>query len=402
MAKKTRKLIFYGLVIGFFLAAGGFLAYALGWSLNQTTDGSWTFQKTGAIFLKTKPTDTLIKINGESYAKKYGFFNNGGELIKGLLPGDYQIEISKENFGSWKKNLLVETGLISSASKIRLFPKEITTEPVLQEEAEKFWLTDNKKEEIKNLFYSLKQKQLKMPGRVPIVQIAAFPFDTEKAIIASRKAVYLLDRQNFTLELLLLASLNALTANGSEIIFIDQENNLQIYDLGRREITEKIALGSSEKIIKTAISKSNNKIALLTEKGELFIYERQKKELKSISGKIKDFRFSPDSKKLAVLIQTGEINVIFLEDYHRDFKMAAGESLKLELLKNSTALDFDWLPQILDYLVIQYPEEIIVAEIDSRPPTNWWVLAENSSGFNFNKNNDFYLLQDSLFLKVVF
>ena len=403
MTKKTRKSILFFLIIGFLLAAVGFILYSLGWSLNQTVDGFLTFKKTGAVFLKTQPNNVSIRINGKSYPKKTGLFNNDGRLIKGFLAGDYQVEISKEGFGSWQKNLTVEAGLVSSASKIFLFPQKIPIELITQKDAEKFWLTDNKKEEIKNLFYSLKQKQLKMPGRVPIVQIETFPFDTEKAIIASQKAIYLLDRQNFTLELLVLVSINALTTNGSEIIFVDQKNNLQIYETKPHKITitEKIALGSSEKIIKTAVSKSNNKIALLTEKEELFIYERQKKELKLISGKIKDFRFSPDSKKLAVLIQTGEINVIFLEDYHRDFRMAAGESLKLELLKNIPALDFDWLPQILDYLVIQYPEEIIVAEIDSRPPTNWWLLAENIQDFAFDKENNLYFLRDAQFLKVV-
>lgn len=403
MTKKTRKLILYCLILGFFLASSGFLLYAHGWSLNQTIDGTLTFQKTGAIFLKTRPTDALIKINGKPYSRKPGLFSNGGELIKGLPPGNYQIEISKEDFGLWQKNLMVEASLIASASKVFLFPNEISTELVPQKEVEKFWLTANKKEEIKQLFYSLKQKQLNFPGIVPIIQIISYPFDTTKAIIASQKAIYLLDRQNFTLELLALVSINALITNnnGSEIIFFDQENNLQIYEVKPRKITEKIALESSGKIVKIAVSKSNTKIALLSGEGELFIYERKNGELKLMAKKIKDFRFSPDSKKLAVLSQTGEIEVIFLENYHRDFKMAAGESLKLGLQKNSPVFDFDWLPQILDYLVIKYPEEIIIAEVDSRPPTNWWLLTENIQDFAFDKENNLYFLKNNQFLRTI-
>ncbi len=97
MNKKTQKLVLYSLVLGFMVAAGAFLFYALGWSLNRTAEGNFTFQKTGAIFLKTKPGDALIKINGKTYTQNHGLFDNGGELIKGLLPGNYQIEISKEN-----------------------------------------------------------------------------------------------------------------------------------------------------------------------------------------------------------------------------------------------------------------------------------------------------------------
>jgi len=118
MNKKTRKLLLYSLVLGFMVTAGAFLFYALGWSLNRTAEGVFTFQKTGAIFLKTKPSDALIKINGKTYIQNHGLFDNGGELIKGLLPGNYQIEVSKENFGSWQKKLLVKAGLIFGASKI--------------------------------------------------------------------------------------------------------------------------------------------------------------------------------------------------------------------------------------------------------------------------------------------
>ena len=413
MNKKTRKLILYCLILGFFLAASGFIFYALGWSFNQTTDGSFTFRKTGAIFLKTTPSDALIKINNKLSARNNGLFNNGGNLIKGLLPGDYQIEVSKENFGAWQKKLTVKDGFISSATKIFLFPEKIATEPILQKEAERFWLTDNKKEEIKNLFYSLKQKQLKLPGIVPIIQIVPYFFDTTKIVIATQKAVYFLDRQKLSLEVLALVPAQALTVNDSEIVFFDRQNNLQIYGLATRKIIEKIALelpaslnnkrlnGQIGEITKIALSKYGVRIALLSKKGELFIYEKPKNELKLIAEKIKDFRFSPDNKKIAMLTQSEEMEIIFLEDYRRDFKMTAGEKFKLNLSRKEAPLDFDWLPKILDHLVIKYPEEMIIAEIDSRPPTNWWLLEKSARDFAFDQENNLYLFKDNQFLKVV-
>ncbi len=407
MTKKTRKLILYCLILGFFLAASGFLFYSLGWSLNPTANGFFTFKKTGAVFLKVWPGDASIKINGKSYSPKHDLFGNGGsELIKGLLPGNYQIEVLKENFGSWQKELTVEAGLISSASKIFLFPKEIPTESITQKQAEEFWLTDNKKEEIKKIFISLKQKQLKMPGEVPITQIISYPFDTLKSIITTQKAVYILDRQNFSLEILTLNPVKALTISDSEIAFFDWQDNLQIYNLDSRKITEKIPFKLLNETEKIAFSKSNIRIALLDNKGNLFVYNRTQKELKQIIDAdkdegIKDFRFSPDSKKIAALTQNKEIEIIFLEDYHQDFKMAAGEKIKLNLLSDSQPLDFDWLPRILGHLIINYPDRIIAAEIDNRPPANWWVLGENIKGFAFDKENNLYFLKDSQFLKVI-
>ena len=48
------------------------------------------------LFLKILSGDAFIKINGKPYVQNHGLFNNNGDLIKGLLPGDYQIEISKK------------------------------------------------------------------------------------------------------------------------------------------------------------------------------------------------------------------------------------------------------------------------------------------------------------------
>jgi hypothetical protein len=402
MNQKTRRRLLIVLIIGFLLTASGFLFCALGWSLNQTPFGELTFKKTGAILLKTQPSDAFIKINNQPYARKHNLLiNNGRELISGVLPGDYQIEVFKDGFGRWQKNLSVAAGLISSATKIVLFSEKIPTELTAKTEVEKFWFTAEKQKEAENLFYSLKQKQLKMPGRVPIIQITTVPFDINKILIASQRALYFLDRQNFTLELLALTSVNALTTNGSEIIFVDQENNLQIYEVQLRKITEKIALELSGQAVKIAVSKSHNKIALLNEEGKLFIYERKNGELKSISEKIKDFRFSPDSKKIAVLTQAGSLEIIFLEDYHRDFTMTAGEKLEIKIQKEGEILDFDWLLQFPDYLVLRYLDEMIIAEVDQRLPINWWLLAENIQDFAFDQENNLYLLQNNQFLKVV-
>jgi len=383
------------------VAAGAFLSYALGWSLNRTSEGAFTFQKTGAIFLKIKPGDTLIKINNKTYAPSNSFFNNGSsELVKGLLPGDYQVEISKENFGGWQKKLTVKAGLISSASKIFLFPKEIPTELILKTDIEKFWLTDSKKEEIKEIFNSLKQKELKISGQVSIHQISAFPFDTSKTLIASPKALYLLDQSNFTLKLLAQIPIQAFATNGTEIVLVDQENNLQFYDLASKKITEKIPLLFKEEIAKIIFSKINTQIGLLTKENRLFVYQRPKQELKLIAERIKDFRFSPDSKKIAVLTSTNEIEVIFLGEYRNDFAMASGEKFKLDLSKNGQLLDFDWLPKILDYLIIKYPDEIIAAEVDKRPPANWWSLEKTIEDFTFDKESNLYFLRNNQYLKV--
>jgi len=411
MNQKTRKIILYCLIFGFCLAAAGLILYSFGWSLGKTANGFPVFEKTGAIFLKTQPIDALIKINGKTYDRKIVLLgNNGSELIKGLSSGNYQVEVYKENYESWDKTMTISAGMISSASNIFLFPKEVKTEPVAQKDAEKIWLTDNQKEQIKEIFYSLKQKQLKMPGNVPITQIVSYPFDTSEDIVTTEKAIYLLNRQNFSLKLLFLVPSRALTINGSEMTFIDGQNNLQIYNLDSRRITENDYLGLTKDEEATEISlptqvlfsKSNKEVGILTKKGELFIYDRDKKEIKKIGDGFKDFRFSPDGKKIAALNQNGEIEIIFPEDYYRDFTMAAGEKFKLNLSENSQPLAFEWLPKIPDHLIIRYADKTIVSEVDNRAPLNQWLLGNNIKDFAFDGEGILYFIgNDNQFVKTI-
>ena len=398
---KTRRRLLFFLIICFFLTGSGFLFYALGWSLNQTASGSFTLQKTGAIVLKTLPVNASIKINSQLYERQHNLFGSKGwELISGLLPGNYQIEVFENGLVSWQKNLTVAAGLVASASKIFLLPEKISLEPAVKTEVEKFWLTADKLKETKELFYALKQKQLKMPGWVPITQIISYPFDTNKTLIMTQKAAYFLDREIFNLQVLALFPVKAAAINNSEIALLDQKNNLQIYNLDSNQPTENISLDLSDKIIKIAFSASQNRLAFLDNQGNLFIYERISKKLKLVAEKIKNFHFSPDSKKIALLTQNQQIEILFLENYHSDFKMAAGETIKLNLM-TCDVVNFDWLPEFPDYLIINTPEKIIITETDYRSTLNQWPLAEKVSDFSFDKENNLYFSKENQFFKII-
>jgi len=77
--------------------------------------------KTGGFYFKVWPRSAKIYLNGK-FIKKMDFLF-GSTLIEDLLPKKYEIEIKKEGFFSWRKNLEVKEKLVTEARNIFLVPE---------------------------------------------------------------------------------------------------------------------------------------------------------------------------------------------------------------------------------------------------------------------------------------
>lgn len=114
MTRKTRRFIFYGLVLVFFFITPPTILYAVGYSFDWQ---NLAIKETGALFLSSQPAEAQIFLNGQS--RKIT-----PRLLAHLLPGNYQLTVSQEGFHSWQKNLEVQAGLVTEARNIFLFPNE--------------------------------------------------------------------------------------------------------------------------------------------------------------------------------------------------------------------------------------------------------------------------------------
>ena len=77
------------------------------------------FFRTGGIYLQTTPKKAQIFLNNKSLK------NDTPLLINGLLPKNFHIKITKENFYPWEKYIKIESGLVSEAKNIILAPDKI-------------------------------------------------------------------------------------------------------------------------------------------------------------------------------------------------------------------------------------------------------------------------------------
>ncbi|MEK7086903.1 MAG: hypothetical protein AAB935_01450, partial [Patescibacteria group bacterium] len=99
MQNKTRQIVFYFFVATFLMVSAYLLLTAYGFILDVN---NFTLTKTGGLFLKFKPEDATLKINGKPRKFSAGLINQG-VLIKNLVPHSYKITLSKKDFADWNK-----------------------------------------------------------------------------------------------------------------------------------------------------------------------------------------------------------------------------------------------------------------------------------------------------------
>ncbi len=120
MTLHLRRLIFYILALLFLVVTPLLLAYTAGyrWSFTQKR-----LVTTGALSVETYPDNASIQIGMRNYAE------HTPALISNLLPGTYDITISKTGYYPWHKNLTVQNGKTTFAHEIVLF-KQATPKPI--------------------------------------------------------------------------------------------------------------------------------------------------------------------------------------------------------------------------------------------------------------------------------
>ncbi len=458
MSKKIRRILFYSFLSLFILAGGGIIFLSQGWRLkidNCRLPVIWNCQiaitRTGAIFIESKPKGVVIKIDGEIFEDKSGLIQSG-TLITNLLPKDYKVEIEKDGYLPWEKNIRVNSGLVAEVLKIVLVPEEINKKTAdITKSIDSFWVNQQKRIILKNkegLYYfpssasanESETSNIKLRGD----KFIQWSESGDKAIVEDSKNLiyYLYDFNNLSKILNVSAILNNFQqVNISEISFCPIESNklivkdkkgalslldlnhLKLEDLVKAlawtvknsnlyyvgETPQSLFLGGFNLILKTSdnlvdlpenlgtiseISSAGNKISFLTKDGGLYLFNRETKTFEQIAHSAKKFAFSYDNKKIAFLDKDDKLNVYFLENYRINVNKKAGEIIDFSFYEKGAASvkNLFWYKDS-DHLLINYlgndgKEKIDFVEIDDRLPTNKYTLVEDALDFFYESGSD--------------
>ncbi len=405
MTKKTRSILFYSFLFLFVLAGLYIIFSSQGWQLdinNCRIPKFWncqiTLARTGGIFIATKPKGVVIKIDDQIFKDKSGLIQSG-TLINNLLPKDYKVEIEKDGYLPWEKNIRVGSGLVAELLKIVLIPEEINKKTVdITKSIDDFWINQQQKIIFKNKegFYYFSNPSLtnesdnlniKLRGdkfiqwsedggkviledsknqiyylyglnnlsevlnvsavlnnlqKTNVSAVAFYSIESNRLIIEDKNGLSLLDLNHFKSESLINAI--AWTMKGPNIYYVkeaqDQGLKTKNYQLANFNLISKtsdvlVDLPANSATI-SDISASDGKIAFLTKDGGLYLFNRETKSFKQIAHSAEKFAFSYDNKKIAFLDKSGKLNIYFLDDYRVNVNKKAGEIISVPFYEKGT------------------------------------------------------------------
>ncbi len=132
----TQRRIIYLIFIAFFLITLPIIIlYANGYKYNFKKNN---LQKTGAIFLESKPKDVKVFLNNNEIKEKIPI------LIKNLTPSEYNLKIIKNGFTTWNKEIKVNEGQTTFLQYVRLFKNQEVPIILYKNKIKEFKYNDDK------------------------------------------------------------------------------------------------------------------------------------------------------------------------------------------------------------------------------------------------------------------
>lgn len=444
MHHTARRAVFYSLVAVF--VAGG--CYALLAAFGLTFDPSeFRFVRTGSLFISATPRDAALFIEGAPVEKRPGIIS-GGILVKNLPPGAYMIRLSREGKISWDATLPIMSGLVTRATGVFLWPHEASSTvvgkniaafslsagspvtevvgkglfvngaPTAGEKLEYasddtaviitrsgntvYLVTPGEKGAVTNLtrlFHSLKERDLGLPGTVPLVEVRPHPFSAGKFIVVTKTSLYLLDVRRVSLErLATVDEITAFTFDDDDAFLARADNALTVVSFLFKTATE--ALFSSSTVTAIAVARDGDIVVGLTAEGELFAYYRITGERVTIASGVSEYTVAPDGVRLAFVAER-RVQVTFLDEYAGDTFVPRGLFLAVGAHKH-TPHGLSWSTALPRYLFFLTGNVLSAAEIGLHGERSTRVLAENVNRFMLSSRTAYLLKEDGSLVRLSF
>jgi len=123
-----RKILFYVFVLIYLFFCPLIILQALGYFVKPHAQK--TVVETGLISLATAPAQATVYVENKKYTRKTPV------VLRGLLPGSYNVRLLLKNYRPWSAAITVEPGKATVFDKIILIPQNARVEELLSEECE--------------------------------------------------------------------------------------------------------------------------------------------------------------------------------------------------------------------------------------------------------------------------
>lgn len=322
MTRETRRLIFIIFLGIFVIAAPVIILYA--WGFNFDFEEK-IFVDAGGIYLKSIPPRAEIYINDISRGKTSDF-------IRHLPPQIYEVRVIKDEYHVWRKNLIVESGLVAKANNIFLVPltPKIFTVANISEVYASFF---EEPYSLNILTNTIKEKSKYVISKIDNIQIDK---NSQKIYFLTNNNLYYINWNE-----------NAPNQSTLSKVLVPNVLNYAIYKNGimySDSITGKIyeldlsSLRSAEFF--TQVYPSFNQCKWI---------------------------FSPDFKKL-LCQKEKSLEVLYFDQTANGCEFKKGSLDKMDF--EQKIIDVIWHPRTNQHLIIATEDSILFTELDNREPRN--------------------------------
>lgn len=392
MPVKLRKILFIASILIFILMGAVLILYSRGGRFDFK---NWEIVQTGGIYLKTEPADVEIQMDGEPIKNRSGLLQSG-TLINNLKPGTYKIFIKAQDYHSWEKEIRVASSTVAVFDGIILFPEqgaELVASPT-----DKFLLelksetvSGSRLAELNSLFNQLKEGQLRLPGPVSINKVSPYPYNDQKFIIMTGRALYVLDTEKRTVSQVSPRAKD-FTFAGNEVFWFDDKGlfsfNLILRNQSQVNFPQELKVAEWDKIV---ASTSGEIIEILKKENELIAWNRSTGKVTSLGKGITHFAFSPDSKKIAFAAGAGSLSVYSVKD---------GAEVQKYILESISSpwtgiAGFSW-HEDNNYLFLEDKQnKLYFVEVNDYPPVNVVEAAARIKNFTYSKDDGSLYWEDA-------
>ncbi len=163
MTLRTRRILYITCILIFLLVAPPLVLYTTGFRYD------WEYRRlveTGSLVVKSQPAGAAIYLNGQLYGA------TTPTIINNILPGKINLEVKKDNYHVWQKNLSVNPRLTTFVENIKLFLKSETRTYLSAPVADYWW--NNKQDKLiystgraLRLYNTLNQKNILITKLAP-------------------------------------------------------------------------------------------------------------------------------------------------------------------------------------------------------------------------------------------
>jgi hypothetical protein len=424
MTKRTRTTLFLIFLVLFLLIAPSVIFYSQGYRFDFENE---KITQTGGLFFKIEPKQAEIYIDGKLIKKTDFLF--GSAFIDNLLPKKHKIEIKKEGYFPWEKNLEIRERWVTEAKNIVLIPEK-TNFSVLTENVENFWFSPDGKKVVlfekggaEETSWSLKLYDLEKNNKSHLMGeedfILFFPFTSINGSsgsgkdISSKKANLLdlrfsEDSKEISLEIELKDGTkyfslkigevpptlveveapsppfkNTVTYQkiNNDIYYLDNSGNFFKVD-ELRSSSPSLRSVNEEKLTEEPfpikpeteyILEIFQNFIFLKEGQSLYLFNSDSRSFEKFFDSVKNFKISSDEKKM-VYFSDCEIWILFLKDKLDQPAKKTGEKFFLTRVSEKIN-DVFWLNS--DYLIFDSGNKLKIAEIDDRDKINIYDLGES-------------------------